>query len=237
MRTLALRPIADPVPASAGCEARTDAGLAAVVLDTQTGAPWAGVLTGNPLDGLALPAEAPGGRLIIESGWVADDDGAPGVRTWTGDGWKALHAWADAIAPVLRERGTRVLFRTDARHVLSDPQGSLTWLREREKDAASPFGLLLDPAAMLTPSMLGDVEVHIGRALDALAHRDDVDAVLLAGAVEVDGELTRAPVGEGSPDAAVWARLWSTCGSGETPLIFRGDAEIQVERLTAATTA
>jgi hypothetical protein len=179
------------------------------------GVPFAAVLDVNPLgDGdLVLTDLTPAKRLVLPSGWFGGPDRCvDGVyprdlRAWTAPGADALAALADTLAEWAGPRGWTVCFRPHARHVLSDPQRVLSFLRGRE---SGPFEILLDPAAMLTASMLGAAGDHLRRAADALGGHPRVCAVAVSGVEVVRGpdgsdECRPCALGRGSIEAAVIA--------------------------------
>ena len=122
-------------------------------------------------------------------------------------GRAALDAYLDAAEPVLRERGSRLLLRTHARHVISDAQAALGLLAARE---GAPFGIALDPSSCIEASMLRDLEDHLTRFF-VLAGK--VAEVIVLGSVEqpasVESEeaLAWAPLGEGIVDAGLLGSL------------------------------
>jgi hypothetical protein len=103
------------------------------------------------------------------------------MEAWGPGAWQAmLGACREA-----RGAGVRLLLRPHARHILSDAQRCLRFLEEQAPPFAPP--LLLDPAAMLTESMLPDAAEHLERILGALAGREGVWGVLLSGVEPAPG--------------------------------------------------
>lgn len=178
-------------------------GARIVPLADGDGDPFAAVLDGNPLGpGWSLPP-APCRRVVVWSGRLGadDEDRAPGVRTWGRAGREAFEGLCDRLAETARPRGVTVLLRPHARHVLSDTPSCAAFLRRRAGDG---LGLLLDPASMLTPSMLAHGAEHVARIVGDLASMIGVGAVLLAN-VERTGpgndDLRLAPLTRGELDA------------------------------------
>lgn len=107
------------------------------------------------------------------SGWrgggpLDENDESPPMLG--GASWEALDVFCRGVAPELRERGSRLLVRTHHRHVLSDVPSCLRFLREREAARESDvFGLMLDGASMLAPSMRRDARDHLRRIEEILA--------------------------------------------------------------------
>ena len=150
------------------------------------GTPLGAFVGGNPLDGhWAVDAELPGAWVMAWSGTLGASpfEGTP--ANWM-RGPKALDGLCDALAPQLARHGKRLVLVPHARHVLSDARSALTWwcervipgedpnLVRRSPAGPRPFGLALDPAALLEPSMLGDVEDHMQSLLASFGPRIDV---------------------------------------------------------------
>lgn len=126
-------------------------------------------------------------RLILWSGWFGRPaDPVRGrfprdFRTWTPAAWEALDAACDGLLPALAERGIELCLRPHARHVLSDPQACLSFLRKHEG-----VRLLLDPASFMTGSMLDRAEDHVARMFEALGDHPAVAGVVLANVLRND---------------------------------------------------
>lgn len=177
------------------------------------GPQFARVHWGNPLDAsshlhtlLAPP------RLILYSGWSPGDsnhadDTDPRAgrfpldhRTWMPTTWAALDALCDHLRPHLEALRVTACFRPHARHVLSDPQSCLAFLRRRENQ---PFEVLLDAAAFLTPAMLPRSSDHLARAMEALAGRPGVAGAILTNLEPgPDDQLRSVPLTQGVLDPA-----------------------------------
>lgn len=187
----------------------------------------------NPLtqDLFASP-EPTAPPLASWSGWIpADaDPSLPGIHTWTGQGWNALTSMCDRLGPIHAERGQQILFRPCASHVLSDPRSCLTFFRDRTE---SPFGLLLDPIAMLTPPMLPDASDHLDRTLSTLLTRPETRGVVLADATISESAIAHAPLGQGSLQADLVASIIERVGESGLPIILLGDPEPQIPMLDA----
>lgn len=120
-------------------------------------------------------------------------------RTWTNEAWQALAAGLAAMPGP-------VLLRPHCRHVLADPMRTLKFLRERQA-AGAPCSILLEPAALLTPSMLDprSLDDHLTRALEMLGAA--ADAILLSNvrapanpADDLDAPLALTGLAEGAID-------------------------------------
>ena len=155
----------------------------------------ASILEGNPLaEDWIAPLDVPGANLVAWSGTLADGLFDDEPRTWMQAGHNALQAFCEEVAPRLDTLERTLLFRPHARHVLSDPQGALNFLRAHEDD---PFGLAVSPGDLLLPSMLEHLEDHLERILVFLAPRASM--IILEDVVPAeDGEsMEPAPIGEG----------------------------------------
>ena len=155
----------------------------------------ASILEGNPLaEDWIAPLDVPGECLISWSGTLGDDLFEDAPRTWMQAGHNEFKTFCDGLVEGLEEAGRRMLFRPHARHVLSDPQGSLNFIRGRENE---PFGLAVSPTDLLLPDMLERIEEHLERILTQLAPQADM--IFLADVrPSEDGEsMTPAPLGEG----------------------------------------
>lgn len=207
-----------------------DAVLDLIVPQGLAGGAIASILPGNPLaDDWVMPLDLPGDLLVAWSGTLASPEAglfADEPRTWMGDGHARFEAFCDGIRDALVSSGRRLCFRPHARHVLSDPQGTLDFLRRREGE---PFGLALSPADLLTTDMAVDAEDHFTRILDFMVPRADL--LLLADAQVPDqpGDeptpLQACALGEGvlPRDAIVEACLtrlpeqaWVVTGAADT---------------------
>jgi len=193
----------------AGAPAAPACDLVALPLDAPH-APLASFVGGNPLDDhWAVDAELPGAWILAWSGTLGGAlfEGTP--ANWM-RGPKELDRLCDALEPQLSRHGKRLVLVPHARHVLSDARSALTWwcervipgqdpnLVRRSPTGARPFGLALDPAALLEPSMLADAEDHLRSLLAAFGPRIDV---LLLRDARVDPEdpesLVPCTLGEG----------------------------------------
>lgn len=121
------------------------------------------VLTSGPV------RPAPGTRLVLWSGTLADAIDGPNPRNWGPGAWQTLDAavgrWVEAGA------ADHLLVRTHAAHIVSDIPSSVRFAR-----TWGPKGVRLfyDPASMLTGEMASEVNAatHLERFIDALEHPD-----------------------------------------------------------------
>lgn len=116
-----------------------------------------------------------GARAVIWSGSYAEVEFGSAERfeadprTWSATGWAKL----DAFCELLASAGAACVFRTHARHVLSDVPGCAKFLQTWGERG---FGVLIDPVSMLTPemeasAMRADLLTRIDEGADALAER------------------------------------------------------------------
>jgi hypothetical protein len=183
-----------------------------------------------------VPDRVPAGSppaLVCSSGRFEDGPGGPGaLRTWGPEGWRRLEAFCDGLEPLLGRAGVVLVLRPHARDVLSDAQSCLTFLTRRE---GRPSRLLLDPAGMLTPGMLGDAPDHLGRMMDALGGHPGVWGLLLTN-VRPDGAggLEPCPLHLGEVDAGLLAGLAGGWGDGGPVVVLEEGFEAQIELLGRA---
>lgn len=177
--------------------------VADIVLPHGTpGEALASIVPGNPLaDDWVCSIDLPGERIIAWSGTLGDELFADEPRTWMGEGHKRFESFCDDVRDTLRDAGRILCFRPHARHVLSDPQGTLDFLRRREGE---PFGLALSPADLILPDMLADAEDHFTRILDSMVPRADFILLSDAHPDETNESMTPCPLGSGVlPPAAI----------------------------------
>lgn len=194
------------------------------------GQPLASFADGNPLaEEWMLDIELPGERIVCWSGTLADELFGDEPRTWMREGHDAFRFFCDAAAPTLVAQQRTLAFRPHVRHVLSDAQGCVNFLRER---SGQPFELAVGPADLLTPDMLKDVEDHLRRIIPALAPRA---AMFLMHDAVVDGDLLRpVPLGEGCLPRDLIRELLADHAPKDLPLVLRpGSIERQLEWLGA----
>ncbi len=199
------------------------------------GAPLGAFVGGNPLDGTwAADAELPGPWMLAWSGTLGGSlfEGTP--ANWM-RGPAALDAVCDELAPQLERHGKRLVLVPHARHVLSDARSALTWWCERvipgqdpnvvrrSPGGPRPFGLALDPAAMLEPSMVDDIDDHMQSLLSSFGPR--IDLLLLRdakpGGADPDS-MVPCPLGEGVLPRERVLELMAAHLPPETPVAVAG---------------
>jgi len=117
------------------------------------------------------------GRVVVRSGSL---DG-PAFETWGPKGWEALEARCESIV----ESEATLLVLPHAGDVLSDVQRCLKFL-DRWAEAIEPIGLIVDPAALMTESMLDREADHLGRMAASLISRRGVAGVVVPSEAEKD---------------------------------------------------
>lgn len=187
------------------------------------GAPqaWGAFVDGNPLAGnWVADSEAPSKRIVSYSGTLADTLFGDEPRTWMRAGHERFKAFCDEVEPALRQHARTLCFRPHHRHVLGDVHASVKFLRDR---AGGPFEILLSPADLLAPSMLGQAEDHLTRMF---AHLGPVAAGVLladcAGTAETaeTGLFSTVRLGEGVLPGALLGQLIAEFVPAETPVLL-----------------
>lgn len=216
----------EPDTATTPCDAASGAHR---VLLSAAG-PEAVWLDGNPLSpaGVTLPASpqarvvaAPTGSIKPES-----DDSADVVdaarRTWSGEGRDRFDsAWAG-----LREQADRLGVALWARPHAGDVMGDVPALRQIAAGKTGIDRVLLDPAGLLTPGMLGEAEDHLQRMIEPLEDTARIGATLVTN-VEQHGEgLRRVPIPAGVIDAGVLLAFAERAGRAGPVCVLPGDAEL-----------
>jgi hypothetical protein len=150
-----------------------------------SGAAWGVSLDRSVLEMEGALTEATPPRVVVRSGFIPDEDrpGEPDPRTWGPAGWSALDR---GLRACLTSPGPRLLIRPAATDVVSDAPSCLRYLQRRGEwggdgtgDAVARLGLLLDPVAMLAPSMHASAEDHVARIMQLVVPVAGVDAVAL----------------------------------------------------------
>lgn len=156
---------------------------------------WATV--GPPLIGGGV-CESPG-RVVRRSGALAGE----AFETWGPKGWEALESACEA-----HTANGELLVVPHAGDVLSDIQRCLKFMdRWAGHGDGRGIGLLVDPSALITETMLDRVDDHIARMTSALIPREGVAAVVVANPgnrlpQSVWAEVARAAEANGVPRVA-----------------------------------
>ncbi len=148
-------------------------------------APLARVWRGNALqlDRRALERFA-GTTLLINSGSLGDDLGAPVPRNWMAGAAARLADHLFSLRPDLVRLRIRLLIEPHCRHILHDALTAAVFLREH---GDAHIGLALNPVALFEPSMIPHREDHLLRIAEALA---------AAGAAFILADAAPDPAGE-----------------------------------------
>ncbi len=158
-------------------------------------------------------------NLFAWSGCPGDDLFEPSPLAWSQGAWSALERALDELAPALDAAGVRLLIRPHAAHTVADIPACRRILSE---ERAEHIGLLLEPCAMLAPSMLADAPDHLRRILEALGHRAEGVIVSNVAALPTsDGErLAPAPLHAGLVPPDTLLRLVDEHAPQETMRIW-----------------
>jgi len=157
--------------------------------------------------------------VVLWSGWVErgsldaaasegpSSDAQAIMGAWSPACWDRFNTFCDALADALVQSeaavwqaGPTIWMRPHASHVLCDAQRCLTFLNARP---SSPFGLLLDPVALLVPSMLASYEDHLGRIFQTLGHHPATGALMLTNASHDPSADRLMAVALNDPDAVL----------------------------------
>lgn len=192
--------LVEPVSGRAPCDAAWRSSV--VLLDD--GGVRVVLVDGNPLSraGAAVPTALATPVLAMRSGAFepeSDDElgrAEAARRTWSGrdrfgDAWSVL---VDEVRAV----GARVWVHPRAGDVIGDVP-ALRWIA----GGGVVDGIVLEPAALMTPSMLGQAESHVARMLDAFESSSVPRVTLLTNVSEGSAGWCRARLGEGVIDPAV----------------------------------
>lgn len=185
------------------------------------------VWDGNPLSGDPEPAWD-AADWIVSPGWLPAEDGEPvspaddrvSFRTFAAAGREAF----DSACARLGASQRLVIFRPTASSVLSD----IPSIRAVSKSwpAGSQFRLLLDPVALLTPSMVGAADEHLRRMAEDLVSLDRVWAVRITDAAVVEGRVEPRAVGAGDLPGEALAGVAAAARAAGAPIVVLGSGSI-----------
>jgi hypothetical protein len=157
-----------------------------------------------------------------------------------GSARREFEAQCDMIVESLRGVSLEWWFVPSVGDVLSDIPSTLAFMRGRQ---GQPLRILLDPGALLTESMLGHWEDHVGRASDAIGGHESCRGVVLHGVGERSGEdpesrLALTTLAAGRLDAETFVRRASAGLMAKGIVIENGDlARVQLILSTASGSA
>jgi sugar phosphate isomerase/epimerase len=193
----------------------------------ESGHAWAELAEANLVT--AAPGEffgtgAP--RVVTRSGWLdrVDEEPAP---SWTSGPRARFEHAMESIVPIARERGTLLLIRPSAGDMISDIPSSLGMLR---KWAGQPVGLLLEPAALFTGSMLGHAEDHLQRIGETLGEHPSTAAIFISNVVFDDGAARRVPIGDGRIPEILLRDFAAAVGAAGKPVVCLGEDLERIQR-------
>jgi hypothetical protein len=109
--------------------------------------------------------DLPGSQLVTWSGTVADGLFESTPLNWMPQGQRAFNQFCDQLQPQLVRHQLTLCFHPHSRHVLSDVNLCMKFLRER---SGQPFQLALAPASLIEPNMMNDVDDHLIRMFEGL---------------------------------------------------------------------
>ncbi len=153
--------------------------------------PWALLWRGNLATALPAPGASP--RLVLRSGWIEADPERPAL-SWAAPARAKLDESIEAALTALRPTNIEILLHPLATDLVSDIPSALGVLR---KWSAQPLGLLLEPAALFTESMLPRAEDHLQRMGEALGEHPATAAVFVSNIRFSGAEPTRTPIDAG----------------------------------------
>ena len=220
----------EPGNGTAACDAAS--GVHPVLLSAD--GPEAVWLGGNPLSpaGLTLPASPQARVVALLTGSIepGSDDPADVVdaarRTWSGEGRERFDsAWAG-----LRTQADRLGVALWARPHAGDVMGDVPALRQIAAGKTGIDRILLDPAGLLTPGMLGEAEDHLQRMIEPLEGTARIGATLVTNVEpEIDtggASLRRVPISAGVLDSAVLLAFAQRAGRAGPVCVLPGDADL-----------
>lgn len=182
---------------------------------------WKGILSGEHARGKVFIADT-----SVPDQTNADPQDALDARPWEiwGTAFRAqLQSACEAVREIARNNGCTMLLTPTATGVLSDIPSVLHFARDH---ADRSIAILLEPAAMLTESMLASAEDHLARLFALGAVLDGVRGVVVSNAKQnQSGTLVPTDVEDGLVPQDVLARVVGEAGPaiGSKPCIIRGD--------------
>lgn len=221
--------LVDPGSGQNPCD--TAAGAHMVLLSGD--GPAAVWLEGNPLSaaGVTLPASPQTGVVVLPTGSIEPESVDPADRvdaarrTWSGEGRERFDsAWTG-----LCEQADRLGVALWARPHAGDVLGDVPALRQIAAGQTGVGRVMLDPAGLLTPGMLGEAEDHLVRMIEPMEGTSRLGATLVTN-IEPAGEgLRRVPIGAGLLDAGFLYAFAARAGRSGPVCVLPEDAD----RLTA----
>jgi hypothetical protein len=132
------------------------------------------------------------------------------IASWSASGWTDFDESLNRLIEQVKNKmpDIRINILPSADGMLSDAICTLSWVRRTEN---LDCGLILDPMGWLVPSMMRDVEDHLGRICDLCIQMCEypktVDSVMIR-SVKFNGEdgLGHSSLGDGDLDPAMIVR-------------------------------
>ncbi len=182
----------------------------------------------------AVASQATAGRAVAVRTGAPEVGGSP-TGAWGPAAWTRLIETLAPAGDAALNAATRLLLRPHADDVLSDAQRCLTITRDHPHPA---IGVLADPFACLTASMLDAASDHLERSLHALGRQSATFGVVIAN-VEIDPASARGlretRFDRGLVDPELIASLVRSHVDPSKVLVFVGDGDRDaVEAFTAA---
>ena len=205
-------------PAMPGCD-----GL--IVRHGQIDDVLAATVRANPLgDSFLIDVDLPAQRIVTWSGTLSDNLHDASPMTWMRAGREQFARLCLDLAPQLRTHNRTICFQPHSRHVLSDVQSCVNFLRESETpNLVGTFEIALSPATMFEPSMLRDADDHLHRMFETLGGRCSMvfleDAKLHAH--DDDPFCEAVPLGEGSLPRNAILDLLKRFIPQQTPIVLQ----------------
>lgn len=185
----------------------------------------AATIRANPLgDSFLIDLDLPAKRIVTWSGTLSEDVHGASPMTWMRPGREKFEQFCNELAPQLKAHDRTICFQPHSRHVLSDVQSCVNFLREQATvSAAGGFEIALSPATMFEPSMLRDADDHLHRMFETLGERC---AMVFLDDVKLhhhDDEpyCEAVPLGEGALPQAVVLDLIEKHVSMTTPIVLQ----------------
>lgn len=166
-----------------------------------------------------------------------DDESAPSMP-WGAAAWDWLNVKVTAVERAWGAHpGARWVWPRVG-EVLSDVPSLRRFLKDREGAAASSgWRFVLDPVAMLAPSMLGNADEHVMRVLETLGSHEQCGAVVLSDVSmdQIGDAPARTPIGSGELSRRGLLDWWRKACPSTLPVILGCEGAIteQVAWLTS----
>lgn len=190
---------------------------AGLIRDSQTGNSFASLIDASvetSLDRLRsiIENEPELKRIILRCGEptqadASESDAARLLASWSQTGWADFDERVRKIDEVCQLMGIGLMIRPNAIGMLSDAICTCSWARRSEDMSCS---LLLDPIGWLVPSMMRDVDDHLGRIAQFCEECPKVGALLLRSVkLNESGSLEESSIKDGDIDPSLLIKQFS----------------------------